>query len=59
MAWIGELGRREGRRAIRLDAYEAPAGAGAFYRKCGYTLVLRGSFKEVPLEYYEKRLPET
>lgn len=39
--------------AIRLDAYDAAAGAGAFYAKCGYTdrghVVYRGD----PLIYFE------
>ena len=39
--------------AIRLDAYDAPAGAGAFYAKCGYTEVGRVVFKSTPLVYYE------
>lgn len=39
--------------AIRLDAYDAAAGAGDFYAKCGYQA--RGSFtyRLVPLLYYE------
>jgi GNAT superfamily N-acetyltransferase len=39
--------------AIRLDAYDAAAGAGEFYAKCGYRP--RGSFtyRLVPLLYYE------
>jgi GNAT superfamily N-acetyltransferase len=43
--------------AIRLDAYDAPAGAGAFYARCGYTG--RGSvvYKGTPLCYYEILLP--
>lgn len=39
--------------AIRLDAYDARAGAGGFYAKCGFTerggVVFRGN----PLLYYE------
>jgi GNAT superfamily N-acetyltransferase len=39
--------------AIRLDAYDSPAGAGDFYEKCGFTerghVVYRGD----PLVYYE------
>jgi hypothetical protein len=41
---------------VRFDAYDALAGAGAFYQKCGYELVHNGSFNGVPLEYYEKLL---
>ena len=39
--------------AIRLDAYDAPAGAGGFYTKCGFTETGRGSFRGVPLIYFE------
>jgi GNAT superfamily N-acetyltransferase len=40
--------------AIRLDAYQAPAGAGPFYRKCGYTHVGGASYRGVPLLYFEQ-----
>jgi len=39
--------------AIRLDAYDAPAGAGEFYRRCGYTPRGGKSYRGVPLLYYE------
>jgi GNAT superfamily N-acetyltransferase len=39
--------------AIRLDAYEGPAGAGPFYRKCGYTPVGGATYRGVPLLYFE------
>jgi GNAT superfamily N-acetyltransferase len=39
--------------AIRLDAYDAPAGAGGFYRKGGYTHVGSTSYRGVPLLYFE------
>ena len=39
--------------AIRLDAYESPAGAGGFYRKCGYTHVGGKWYRGVPLLYFE------
>jgi GNAT superfamily N-acetyltransferase len=42
--------------AVRLDAYEGPAGAGEFYRRCGYTEVGRKVYRTVPLVYYELRL---
>lgn len=42
--------------AIRLDAYDAPAGAGAFYAKCGYAEVGRVSYRGTPLIYYERKL---
>jgi GNAT superfamily N-acetyltransferase len=42
--------------SIRLDAYDAPAGAGAFYLKCGFTEVARADYKGVPLVYFERLL---
>jgi len=40
--------------SIRLDAYDAPAGAGAFYAKCGFREVGRIVYRKTPLIYYEK-----
>jgi len=42
--------------AIRLDAYDAPAGAGRFYGKCGFRDVGRASYRGCPLAYFEMRL---
>jgi GNAT superfamily N-acetyltransferase len=39
--------------AIRLDAYDAKAGAGGFYARCGYTEVGRVKYRGTPLIYYE------
>jgi ribosomal protein S18 acetylase RimI-like enzyme len=39
--------------AVRLDAFDAAAGAGLFYAKCGFTEVGRASYRAVPLIYYE------
>jgi GNAT superfamily N-acetyltransferase len=39
--------------ALRLDAYDAHAGAGLFYFKCGFREVGRTSYRSVPLIYYE------
>lgn len=39
--------------AIRLDAYDADAGAGPFYAKCGFNEVGRVIYRDVPLIYYE------
>lgn len=39
--------------AIRLDAYDAAAGAGGFYRKCGFREVGRATYRRVPLLYFE------
>jgi GNAT superfamily N-acetyltransferase len=47
-AWPGD--------ALRLDAYDAEAGAGDFYRKCGFREVGRVSYRTVPLIYFERLL---
>lgn len=39
--------------AIFLDAYDAAAGAGEFYRKCGFREVGRASYRGTPLVYFE------
>lgn len=39
--------------AIRLDAFDAAAGAGAFYAKSGYREVGRVTYKGNPLIYFE------
>ena len=39
--------------AIRLDAYDSPAGAGDFYAKCGFTERGRVVYRGDPLVYYE------
>jgi len=39
--------------ALRLDAYDGPAGSGGFYRRCGYTAVGGKSYRGVPLLYFE------
>jgi GNAT superfamily N-acetyltransferase len=39
--------------ALRLDAFDAVAGAGLFYAKCGFTEVGRAAYRAVPLIYYE------
>lgn len=43
--WDGE--------AVRLDAYDAAAGAGPFYEKCGFTECGRITYRITPLIYYE------
>jgi GNAT superfamily N-acetyltransferase len=40
-----------------LDAYDAAAGAGEFYRRCGFTEVGRAAYRGVPLIYFEFKLP--
>jgi ribosomal protein S18 acetylase RimI-like enzyme len=42
--------------AIWLDAYDAVAGAGEFYRKCGFREVGRAAYRNVPLIYFEMLL---
>ena len=39
--------------AIRLDAYDAEAGAGEFYRRCGYRGRGRKVYRGTPLVYFE------
>jgi GNAT superfamily N-acetyltransferase len=39
--------------AIRLDAWDAAAGAGDFYLKCGYREVGRVVYRGAPLIYFE------
>jgi GNAT superfamily N-acetyltransferase len=42
--------------AIRLDAFDAGAGAGAFYAKCGFREVARVTYKKDRLVYFELML---
>jgi len=42
--------------SIRLDTYNANAGAGPFYAKSGYTEVGRTTYRNAPLIYYELTL---
>ena len=44
---------------IRLDAYDAKAGAGPFYAKCGFEERGRVVYKGDPLIYYELLLTES
>lgn len=41
--------------AVRLDAYDADAGAGGFYLKCGFIEVGRATYRVTPLIYFEFR----
>ena len=45
-----------GRDVIRLDAFDCAAGAGEFYRKCGFAKVARVVYKGVPLIDFEMML---
>ena len=40
--------------ALCLDAYDADAGAGPFYRKCGFAEVGRATYRNTPLIYFER-----
>jgi len=40
-------------KAIRLDAFDADAGAGGFYAKCGFREVARVVYRRDPLIYFE------
>ena len=42
--------------AIRLDAWDADAGAGAFYAKCGFNQRGRVIYRGTPLVYFERML---
>jgi GNAT superfamily N-acetyltransferase len=42
--------------AIRLDAYDAAAGAGDFYARCGFREVGRAKYKGVALRYFERMI---
>ncbi|HEU0300881.1 MAG TPA: GNAT family N-acetyltransferase [Longimicrobium sp.] len=44
--------------AIRLDAYDAKAGAGQFYARCGFQERGRVVYRGDPLVYYELLLDE-
>jgi len=39
--------------AIRLDAWDAVAGAGGFYVKCGFSDRGRAIYRGTPLAYFE------
>ncbi len=43
--------------AIRLDAYDASAGAGGFYKRYGYVEMGRVTYRNALLVYYELLLP--
>jgi len=49
-----ELCRKWPADALRLDAYDAIAGAGGFYEKCGFRSVGRIVYRSVPLIYFER-----
>jgi GNAT superfamily N-acetyltransferase len=53
LAEAGRVARRLKADAIRLDSYDAPAGAGGFYARCGYREAGRTRYRGVPLVYFE------
>jgi len=48
-----EIGRDWPADAVCLAAYDTPAGAGEFYRKCGFTERGRKTYRNTPLIYFE------
>lgn len=44
---------KDGGDALRLDAWDAKAGAGAFYARCNFKEVGRATYRGAPLIYYE------
>jgi GNAT superfamily N-acetyltransferase len=50
---IREICRRWPADAVRLDVYDAPAGAGVFYEKCGFRNVGKANYRGCPLLYFE------
>src|SRR5579871_5363401 len=53
MAGAEKLARAWPADALRWDAYDAAAGAGEFYRKCGMCEVGRVKYRGVALVYFE------
>jgi ribosomal protein S18 acetylase RimI-like enzyme len=51
-----EIGRARPADAIRLDAYDTDAGAGEFYRRCGFVPTGAVVYRRVPLLYFERML---
>jgi len=54
MAEVKRIAKEWPADAIRLDAYDAEAGAGEFYARCGCTEVGRQSYRGTALVYYER-----
>jgi GNAT superfamily N-acetyltransferase len=53
LAHAADVARMRSADAIRLDAYDAEAGAGPFYARCGFREVGRVLYRSTPLVYYE------
>ncbi len=56
IAEVRRIAAEMGRDVIRLDAFDCAAGAGEFYRKCGFAEVARAVYKGVPLIDFEMLL---
>ncbi|MEO8031774.1 MAG: GNAT family N-acetyltransferase [Gemmatimonadota bacterium] len=56
LAEVDRLAASASADTLRLDAFDAPAGAGPFYEKCGYREVKRVSYQQMPLIYYERSI---
>ncbi|MDP3493365.1 MAG: GNAT family N-acetyltransferase [Hyphomonadaceae bacterium] len=56
LAQADVLARKWPGQAIRLDAFDADAGAADFYVRCGYTERGRAVFRTAPLIYFERLL---
>jgi GNAT superfamily N-acetyltransferase len=54
---VKKMARRWPADAICLDAYDAEAGAGDFYRKCGFSEVRRAPYNGTPLIFFEYLVP--
>lgn len=54
LAEVERIARGWGSDAVRLDSFDAPAGAVGFYEKCGYRPVMRGEYLAVRLVWLEK-----
>jgi GNAT superfamily N-acetyltransferase len=50
------VGREMNGEAIRLDSYNAEAGAGEFYRRCGFRETTRLNYNGTPLIFFERLL---
>ena len=53
---VKRIGKSMPADAIRLDAYDAEAGAGEFYSKSGFQKVGRASYRNCPLIYFKMLL---
>jgi GNAT superfamily N-acetyltransferase len=50
---VKRIAAERGAGAIRLDAFDAPAGAGGFYAKCGFREAHRADYFDTPLIWFE------